>query len=97
MEGENKTPNSLPELGQKKQYFMHAMQKLAVDVTFTQMRSKKCIKKHEKRAVALMYKDYTQPEYMMVMGVLDPNSLTRSQKKVSLWAIYIKKKNGVGN
>ena len=39
---------------------MHDMQKLAVDVKFTQMKDKKGIKKYGERAVTAMYKEYTQ-------------------------------------
>ena len=73
--------------GKKKINFMHDMHKLAVDVTFIQMISKKVTKKHRKRALATMYKEYTQLEDMNLMVALDPDSLTISHKKESLWAI----------
>ena len=53
------------------------MHKLAMDVTFTQMTSKKGIKKHGDRAVEAMYKEYIQLEDMKVMGALNPDILTR--------------------
>ena len=40
----------------EKKGFMHAMNKIAVDVTFTQMKAKKGIKKHGSREVAAIYK-----------------------------------------
>ena len=54
------------------------MQKLAVDVTFTQIMAKKGTKKHQERMVASMYKEYIQLEDMEVMGELNPGILTRS-------------------
>ena len=45
---------------EKKKYFIHDMHKLAVDVTFTQMKAMKGIKKHGEIAVADIYKEYTQ-------------------------------------
>ena len=60
------------------------MHKLAVDVTFTQMTAKKGIKKHGEIAAAYIYKEYTQLEYMKVMGALNPDSFTISQKKGAL-------------
>ena len=56
LEGKHMKLNSPPALGKGKKYFMRDMQKLAVDVTFTQMTAKKGIKKHGKRAVEDMYK-----------------------------------------
>ena len=70
-----------PSTGEKKKYFMHDMHKLAVDATFTQMTAKKGIQKHGERAVEAMYKEYTQLEDMKVMGSLNNDSFTRSQKK----------------
>ena len=74
---------------------MPDMHKLAVDVTFTLMTAKKGIKKHGEIAVAAIYKEYTQLEYMKVMGALNPDSLTISQKKGALRSInLIKEKRG---
>ena len=39
---------------------MHDMHKLAVDVTFTQMKANKGIEKHGERVVTAMYKEYTK-------------------------------------
>ena len=75
--------------GERKKCFMYNIHKLAVDVTFTQMTAKKGIKKHGEIAVAAIYKEYTQLEYMKVMGALNPDSLTISQKKGSLRAIKL--------
>ena len=75
--------------GEKKKYFMHDMHKLAVDVTFAQMTAKRGIKKRGEREVVAIYKEYTQLEYMKVMGGLNPYSLTISQKKVSLRVINL--------
>ena len=58
---------------------MRDMHKLAVDVTFTEMTAKKGIKKHGEIVVAAIYKEYTQLEYMKVMGALNPERLTISQ------------------
>ena len=69
------TLNSPPKLGKTKK-IMHDMHKLAVDMTFAQMTAKEGIKKHGGRAVASMYKEYTQLEKMKVMGALNPDSLT---------------------
>ena len=85
--GGNKYDTQLTSTGKRNKYFMHDMHKLAVDVTFIQMISKKVTKKHRKRALATMYKEYTQLEDMNLMVALDPDSLTISQKKESLWAI----------
>ena len=71
---------------------MHDMHKLAVDVTLTQMTAKKGIKKHGERAVAAINKEYTKLEDMKVMGGLNPDSLTISQKKGALRAINLIKK-----
>ena len=46
--------------GENKKDFMHDMHELAMDVTFTQITSKKGIKRLGDRAVAAMYKEYTQ-------------------------------------
>ena len=75
---------------------MHDMHKLAVDVTFTQMTAKKGIRKHVERVVADMYNEYTQLEDMKLMGSLNPNSLTISQKKGSLRAINLIKEKRCG-
>ena len=61
------------------------------------MIAKKGIKKHGERAVAAMYKEYKQLEYMKVIGELVPNSLTRSQKKVALQEIDLIKGNRAEN
>ena len=73
---------------------MHDMHKLAVDVTFTQMTARKGIQKHGERAVADMYKEYTQVEDMKAMGALNPDSPKRLQKKGALRAINLIKENG---
>ena len=71
------------------------MHKLAVDMKFTQMTAKKGIKKHGERAVAAIYKEYTQLKYMKFMGALNPDRLTRSHKKEALRSINsIKEKRG---
>ena len=72
------------------------MQKLAVDVTFTQMIDKKGINNQEERAVESMYREYTQLEYMKEMGELDPDRITISHKKGALRAIYIIKEKRSG-
>ena len=66
-------------------------------MTFTQMASKKGIKKHGNRDVAAMYKEFTQLEFMKVMGALNPDSLTISQKKGALRAINLIKEKRSGN
>ena len=66
---------------------MHDMQKIAVDVTFTKMTSKKGIKIPSKREISAMYKYYTQLEDMNVMGELEPNRTTKPEKRGSLQAI----------
>ena len=72
------------------------MHKLAVDVKFTLMTSKKGIKKRGERAVAGMYKEYTQLKDTTVMGSLNPDRLTKTQKKGALRAInVIKEKRSV--
>ena len=73
----------------KKKYFVHEMHKPAVNVTFKHMAVKKEIKKHGEIEVEYMYKEYTKLEGMDVMGALDLNSLTRSQKKGALRAINL--------
>ena len=80
----------------KEKKIMHDMHKLTVDVTFTQMTTKKGIEKHGERAVSAMYKEYTQLEDMKVMGEINSESLTRSHKKGELRAInLIKEKRSV--
>ena len=64
---------------------MHNMHKIAVDMKFAQMKSKKGIKSHGEQLVAAMYKYYIHIEDMKVMGTLDPESLTKSQK----WGHYV--------
>ena len=66
---------------------MHVMHKLAVDMTSTQIKDKKGIKNNVEREVAAMYKELKKLEDMKVMGALEPNSLTISQKKVALQEI----------
>ena len=73
----------------EKNFFIHDMHKLAMDVTLTQMTSKKGIIKHEERKVAATYKEYTQLEDMNVMGAMDPDSLKISHKKGALRAINL--------
>ena len=73
------------------------MHKLAVNVTFTLMKSKKGIKNHEERGLSVMYKEYIKLEYIKVMRALDSGSLTKSQKKGALWEINLIKKNGAEN
>ena len=89
------SPNFPPALWRRKTC-MHDMHKLAMDVTFTQMTAKKGIKKHGEIAVAAIYKEYTQLEYMKVMGALNPDSLTISQKKGALRAINLIKEKRSG-
>ena len=60
-----------------------------MDVKFTQITAKKGNKKHGKRAVTSMYKEYTQLKYMKVIGSLDPDILIRSQNKGSLRSINL--------
>ena len=72
------------------------MHKLAMDVTLTEITAKKGIKKHGEIAVAAIYKEYTQLEYMKVMGALNPYSLTISQKKGALRAINLIKEKRSG-
>ena len=74
--------------GERKKCFMYNIHKLAVDVTFTQMTAKKGIKTHGERAVAAMYKEYTQLEEIKLMVALEPG-LTISQKKGALRAINL--------
>ena len=83
--------------GERKKDFMHDMHKLAVDVTFTQLVTKKGIKKHGERAASAMYKEYTQLEDMKVMGALNSDNLTRPQNKGALRAINLIKENGSEN
>ena len=54
--GETYDTQFITSTGEKKNVFMHDMHKLAVDVTFTQITSKKGIKKHGERSVAAMCK-----------------------------------------
>ena len=75
--------------GEKKKYFMHDMHKLAVDVTFTQMTTKKGIQKYGEISVSAMYKEYKQLEDIKVMGSLNPNILTISQNKGALRSINL--------
>ena len=72
--------------GERKKYFMYNIHKLAVDVTL--MTAKKGIKTHGERAVAAMYKEYTQLEEIKLMVALEPG-LTISQKKGALRAINL--------
>ena len=72
---------------------MHDMHKLAMDVTFTLMTAKKGIKKHGEREVAAINKEYTKLEDMKVMGGMNPDSLTISQKKGALRSINLIKKS----
>ena len=53
------------------------MRKIAVDVTFTQITSKKWGKRHGEQAISDMQKEYNQLEDMKVMGELDSDSLTK--------------------
>ena len=75
--------------GKKRKDFMHAMQKLPVDAVFTQMTSRKGIKKHGDILVAAMHKKYTQSEDMKVMVAPDTDSLTRTYNKGELWVINL--------
>ena len=53
--------------------------------TSTEKKRKDCMHDmHHQRVVAGMYKNYTQLEYIKLMGSLNPDILTRSQKKVPL-------------
>ena len=76
---------------------MHNIHKLAVDMTYTQMTAMKGIKKHGEREVTATYMEYTQLEDMEVMGSLNPDSLTISQKKGALIAINTIKEKPSGN
>ena len=55
------------------------MHKISVDVAFTQIKSKKGLKRHNKRAIESRYKDYTHIKDMKVLRALNPNSLKNSQ------------------
>ena len=53
--------------------------------TSTEKKRKDCMHDmHHQRVVAGMHKNYTQLEYIKLMGSLNPDILTRSQKKVPL-------------
>ena len=87
--GGKKYDTQFTSTGKKKKYFMHDMHKLSVGVTFTHITSKKGFKKHGEIAVAVVYREYTPLQYMKVMGSLDPDSLTISQKKGSMREIKL--------
>ena len=79
--GRKKFDTQFTRTGKKIKYFMHGMQKLAVDVTFTHMKAKKGTKMNVESTVATMYNGCTILETMKVMGSLNPNSLTRPYNK----------------
>ena len=72
------------------------MYKISMDVTFTQMKSKKRIERHGEQEIASIYKYYTHIENTKVMGALDPDSLTKSQKRGALCAINLIKGKSCG-
>ena len=57
-----------PALKKKYQEFMHNIQKIAVDVTFTQMTTNTGINMHVERAISDMYKDYIQLDDKKFIG-----------------------------
>ena len=64
-----------------------------MEMIFTKTTAKKGIKMHSEQAIAYMYKCYMQLEDMKVMVALDPDSLTKLQKRGALCAInFIKEK-----
>ena len=81
------TPNSPPAMGW---FFMHDMQKIAVDVIFTHMVAKKGIKNNGEISVESMCEECTQLKDVKVMGSLDSDILTRTQNKVALRGILKK-------
>ena len=60
---------------------MYGMHKISVYVIFTQMTAKKGMTIHGEWVVAAIYKEYTQLEVVQMMGALDLDSLTKSQKR----------------
>ena len=73
------------------------MQKISVNVMFTHIISKKGIKRNGEKAIAETFKEYTQLEYMKVMGELEPGSLKKSQKRGALSAINLIKEKDLEN
>ena len=65
------------------------MHKIALDVNFTQITTKRGIKIHGEQAISAMNKCYTQLEDMKVVGALIPENFTISQKKGLLCAINL--------
>ena len=59
---------------------MQGIQKISVDVMFTNMTSKKGIKRHGERVISAMSKYCNQIEDMRVMGVLDQYSLINNKQ-----------------
>ena len=71
------------------------MHKIAVDVTFTQITAKRGIKMHGEQAIASMYKQYINLDYMRVLGAMSPESLIKSQNWGNTYNILDKRKNCV--
>ena len=61
----------------------------AVGICFTQMTASRGIKQIGQPAVAAMFKEFKQLVDLQVLGTLDPDKLTMSQKKNALRAINL--------
>jgi hypothetical protein len=69
--------------------------RIAVDIMFTQMTATKGIKLFGERAVAVMFKEYTQMN-VMVFGCIDPNKLTSQHKREAQRAVNLIKEKRCG-
>ena len=70
--------------------------RLAVNVAFTQMSASKGIKTYGERAVAAMFKEYRQLNDLEVFGPVNPDTLTKDEKRLALRAINLIKEKRCG-
>ena len=85
-----------PELGRRKNYALNAKTSHGCDI-HTDDSQERNQEAWIERAVAEMYKEYTQLEDMKLMGALDPNILTILQNKGALQAINLRKEKQAEN
>ena len=84
----------------QKDIFAYVMAQMDVNpefaVTMTQMSANAGLKKHGKKAEEALLAEFSQLEDLNVYEPLDPNKLTRAQKKAALRAINLIKEKRCG-
>ena len=88
--------HTIPEEGGLKERDIDNHYKIAVNVMLTQMTANRGIKNFGEKAVAAILKEYDQLNKLNVFGSLNPDSLSREEKRKALRAINLIKQKRCG-